>query len=294
MFKLDRQCLDRHGHRDSRNRSRRVQSIVSAALAIAATTSLTFLSKPPTAAASPLPSSWKLTFNSNFSGTSVKGKPNPKVWTTCYPWAPSSGCTNYSNANAEQEWYQSSQVVVSGGVLHLVAKRAATKGTNAQGKPKEYSCRSGMVTTYKGFKFKYGFVQVTARLPFTTGMWPAFWLAAANEKYPPEIDILEHWGDASLSKLYLHPLSGVRQGAVYKAPTADTGWHTWRLYWTKSRLTWYYDGRATYTTTKGVPQQAMYFIADLADTNNVAAKTDKPGGTCNNTLLIQSVKVWQP
>ena len=275
------------------SRSRRIRTAVSAALAVAAVASMSVLGQG-TASASPLPSSWKLKFNSNFSATSVKGKVKPTVWATCYPVATPKGCTNYSAAGAEQEWYQPSQVAVSGGVLHLTARHVATPGYNSAGKPKTYECRSGMVTTYPSFKFEYGFVQVKARLPYGKGLWPAFWLAAANNKWPPEIDILEHWGDATISKLYLHPLTGPRQGAQYSAPTADSGWHTWWLSWTKNRLTWYYDGREVYTTTKDVPHQAMYFIANLADTTNSAAMTNVKGTACTGTLLIQSIKIWQP
>jgi len=243
-----------------------------------------------TASATPLPSSWKLKFAPSFSGTKL----NTKVWATCYPGASSKGCTNYGAGGAEQEWYQSSQATVSGGVLHLTARPVATSGYNSLGKLKTYECRSGMVTTYPSFKFEYGFVQVRARLPYGKGLWPAFWLAAANNKWPPEVDILEHWGANTISKLYLHPTSGIRQGAQYNAPTANSGWHTWWLYWTKTRLTWYYDGRQVYTTTKGVPHQAMYFIANLADTTNSAAVTNVKGTACSGTLLIQSVKIWVP
>jgi hypothetical protein len=36
-----------------------------------------------------------------------------------------------------------------------------------------------------------------------------------------------------------------------------------------------------------VPQQAMYFIANVADDSTAA-------GACTGTMEIQSVKVWQP
>jgi beta-glucanase (GH16 family) len=268
---------------------------VSAALAVAAVASLSLFARQAPASASALPPTWKLVFDSNFAGTAVKGEVNPKVWTTCFPWATTlKGCTQYGNNGEDLEWYLPSQAQVKNGVLNLTATRKTTQGYTAKGKPVKYSCRSGMATTFNGFTFKYGFVQVTARLPFRTGLWPAFWLAAANQKWPPEIDILEHWGGESVSKLYLHPLNGPRQGATYSAPTAGTGWHTWRILWTKTRLTWYYDNKQVYTTTKDVPQQAMYFVADLADTNAAVANTKSPAGPCNGTLLIKSVKVWAP
>ena len=129
-----------------------------------------------------------LIFDSNFSGSTL----NTSVWATCYPWAqPTSGCTNFGNT--EYQWYLPSQDQVSGGILHLAAQRLPTPRQDRNGAPKEYLCRSGMVTTYPSFHFKYGYLQVVARIPFSTGLWPALWLAAMNH-WPPEIDILEHWG----------------------------------------------------------------------------------------------------
>jgi beta-glucanase (GH16 family) len=52
-------------------------------------------------------------------------------------------------------------------------------------------------------------------------------------------------------------------------------------------MTWYIDGVKVYYTKSHVPQQAMYFIANLADTTTKA-------GACTGSLLIKSVKVWTP
>jgi hypothetical protein len=95
-----------------------------------------------------LPQSWKLTFDSAFSGSQL----DPSVWGTCYPWWPSGGCTNFGNTHdRELEWYKASQDQVSDGALHLVAQREPTLGLSKSGAPKEYACRSGMVTTYPSF-----------------------------------------------------------------------------------------------------------------------------------------------
>jgi beta-glucanase (GH16 family) len=228
-----------------------------------------------------LPSSWKLEFNSNFTGNEL----DKSIWGTCYPWAPN-GCTNFGNDN-EKEWYQASQVQMKNGILHLIAQRAPTSGYNERGAQKEYACRSGMVTTDPGFHFMYGYVQVIARIPYGAGLWAALWLAAANRKWPPEIDILEHWASDADAKVYVHPKVGTWHGGAVNTPDISKGWHTFTLYWTKSRLAWDIDGRQVLTTTKGIPQQSMYLIANVADTNS------RPG-TCSGTMLIKSVKVWQP
>lgn len=290
----------RHGSGSRRKRrsgvSKRAITTVSAFLAVLAAVGVVMVAKArssdstqlsrkpdkPAAAAIAPPKSWKLTFSSDFSGSTL----DSKVWATCYPWSPG-GCTNFGNNGEEKEWYQPSQVQVNGGVLHLVAKRQPTAGRAQNGTPREYACRSGMVTTDPGFRFTYGYVQVVARVAFGTGLWSAFWLAAANRQWPPEIDLLEHWGTHPFAKVYLHSKSGPRQGGPVKTPNIATGWHTFTLYWTKSRLSWYYDGYRMLSTTSGIPRQAMYFIANLAVYN--AGR-----GGCSGSLDIKSVKVWQP
>lgn len=229
------------------------------------------------------PGSWPLTFDATFQGSQL----DSQVWATCYPWA-TSGCTNFGNtSDPEQEWYQASQDQISGGALNLIAQREPTTGLNQQGGSKEYACRSGMATTYPSLRFEYGYLQITAQIPFGKGLWPAFWLAAANEQWPPEVDILEHWSSKSVGDVYLHPVTGARQGGPVNLPALSSGWHTFGLYWTKTSLVWYYDGNQIFATSTGVPQQAMYLIA------NLAVDDASPGG-CSGSLLIKSVKVWQP
>jgi beta-glucanase (GH16 family) len=229
-----------------------------------------------------LPASWKLAFNASFTGNAL----DAQIWDTCYAWAAKgAGCTNYGNSD-EQEWYTPAQDRVGGGVLNLVAQREATAGLTKAGAPKEYACRSGLVATYPSFNFEYGLVQITAKIPFGNGLWPALWLAAANGQWPPEVDLLEHWNAEPQGKVYLHPTSGPRQGGPVSMPNLSDGWHTFALKWTPTQLIWYYDGTQVLSTTTGVPHQAMYVIMNLADTLNGT-------GTCNGTLAIKSVKVWQ-
>jgi beta-glucanase (GH16 family) len=230
-----------------------------------------------------VPKSYKLTFESSFTGSTL----DTTKWATCYPWAPN-GCTNYgNNGDPDQEWYQASQDTVQNGALHITAERTPTAGLAKNGSAKEYACRSGMVTTYPSLQFKYGFIQVVAKIPFSKGLWPALWLAAANRAWPPEVDILEHWAVQPNGKVYFHPNDGHRVGGAVNTPGLAKGYHTFTLSWTKTRLTWYYDNTKIFTATSDVPQQDMYFIANVAD-------DDAGPGGCTGTMMIKSVKVWQP
>lgn len=133
-------------------------------------------------------------------------------------------------------------------------------------------------------------MQIKARVPYGNGLWPAFWLAAANNKWPPEIDIVEHWESQNNIGVYLHPspVTVARIGGrVTLKSNISKGLHTFTLYWTKSRMNWYVDGRLVWSDTKHIPSQKMYLIMNVADTST--AKT-----ACNGTMLVQSVKIWQP
>jgi beta-glucanase (GH16 family) len=231
------------------------------------------------------PGAWHLAFESDFSGAIL----DANVWATCY-WfaAPGAGCSNNGNSNEEKEWYQPSQVKLSGGTLNLIAQHEPTEGSSAKGAPEKFSCRSGMVTTKPGFNFEYGYVQMVARLPYGNGLWPAFWLAASNKKWPPEVDIFEHWGSEANTGAYLHPLNGKRQGGRVQAiSNLSKGWHTFTLSWTKNKLTWYIDDYLVFSTTTSIPRQDMYIIANVADTSTEAT-------SCSGTMLVKSIKVWQP
>jgi beta-glucanase (GH16 family) len=231
-----------------------------------------------------------LVFNAEFTGDKL----DTSTWATCYPWLDvPSGCTNFNNG--EVEWYLPAQDQVRGGALHLVAEPKATEGTSKSGAPEEYACRSGMVSSFPSFRFKYGLVKIVARIPDGEGLWSGLWLAAANEKWPPEIDMLERWGPPSnIAGVYMHP-TGVKNKhealdrvhlSQSLAATLDSGWHTFSILWTAQKVTWYVDGQQVMTATSHIPHQLMYIIANLADFKTGA-------GACNGQLLVRSVKVWQ-
>ncbi len=242
----------------------------------------------PTASTPPsvltVPAGWTLAFDPSFSGSTL----DTSTWATCYDWAtnPSVGCDD--NPTDEKEWYIPSQAQVSGGTLNLVAKQESTPGLSTSGAPETFTCRSGMVTSLPSFNFTYGLISITAKLPYGPGLWPALWLAASNNQWPPELDIMEHWYSEAQYKVYDHTVGKEYLGGPVATPgNLSAGFNTFSLLWTKDRVTWYVDGTQVYTTTSYVPQQSMYFIANVADDSTAT-------GACNGTMEISSVKVWTP
>ena len=228
-----------------------------------------------------LGTNWKLTFNTDFTGSKL----DPAVWGTCYPWQSQSGCANFGNSSLEYQWYAASQDQVSNGALHLVAQAEPTTGLDGSGAPETYPYRSGLVTTFPGYNFQYGYLQVVARVPDAAGTWSALWLAASNKKWPPEIDILEHWDSQTKYYEYYHPAGAPRENGVQTLGNLSTSYHTYGVYWTQSRVIWYIDGHPVFETGRNVPQQPMYFLANVAIDEHVSS--------LNTSMDIKSVSVWQ-
>jgi beta-glucanase (GH16 family) len=225
-------------------------------------------------------------FTATFTGSNL----DRSVWDTCYPWLSQQGCRNFGNAE-ETEWYLPSQDRVSGGVLHLVAERKVTEGTALRlGPPKEYDCRSGMITSYPGLRFKYGYLQIVARIPSSPGLWPALWLDPANLTWPPEMDIVESWGDDATAGSFFHPTrkASDRSRVFYKPASRVAGWHTFALSWTKTQMTWLIDGKVTMTVRDRIPHEKMIIIANLASYKPIGGYNQ-----CDGEMLIRSVKVWK-
>ncbi len=237
-------------------------------------TTTTTLPAPPVSAGT-----WHPILDAGFAGNQL----DPGTWTNCYPWFtdPARGCTNFGND--ELEWYLPSQDQVSGGALHLVADETPTSGTDAGGASTVYPWTSGMVTTWGHFSFTYGFVEIEARVPAGQGLWPALWLLPTTLTSPPEIDIMEGLGTAPFSASFtLHAAGSSKQEQDLPDPDLPTGYHLYAVDWEPGSITWYVDGNAAFSTTTGVPDQPMYFLADLAVYGSTALHSGASTPTTNS------------
>jgi len=231
--------------------------------------------------------SWHLAFNQTFAGRHL----DTKIWSPCFPWtAPASDCTH--QGNDEIQAYAPSQVHVVDNSLRLVARnqRVATAAKVAT-----YPWLSGMVSTRKSFDFRYGYVEVRAKITEAVGMWSAIWLLPTNGVWPPEVDIVETNGTTRGLQLQwdLHRQVGKLAQLVTVVPTASyVGWHTYALLWTPTSLTWYLDGRKIFEAAGGSPTERMYLILSLAVPGNTGWAPDASTPTAN-AFEVSHVEIWQ-
>ncbi|GLR48349.1 glycoside hydrolase family 16 protein [Sphingomonas astaxanthinifaciens] len=224
---------------------------------------------------------WKLVFADEFEGRKIDRK----------RWNFDVDC--WGGGNQERQCYTASRrnAYVEGGVLHIVARKGQSTGyalPDAQrmraANPralatKEYS--SARMVTRGRAAWRYGKVEVRAKLPQGQGTWPAIWMLPEKNVYGPwassgEIDILEavnlgvpcascEGGRENTILGTLHfggvpPANKFKSTEIAYPQVLDGGFHTYGVIWSEGRIDWTVDGRVYATQTA-----ADWFSSATAD-----------------------------
>jgi beta-glucanase (GH16 family) len=211
------------------------------------------------------------------------------VWATCYYWR-TSGCTN--EWNGELQAYHPANATVADGSLHLTAREEPTTGHLMDGTPQPFEYSSGMVSGHRSGGFRFGYVEVRARVPGGPGLWPALWLLPADRVWPPEIDFMELIGDEpGVVHMALHAGDGTSTRFLAEDADYTEGWHTFAVDWRPGAITFLVDGEVHGEATEGVPDEPMYVIANLA----VGGEWPGPPGPETElpaTFEIDHIRIW--
>lgn len=215
--------------------------------------------------------------------------------------------STYLDTNGVENVFRAANVRVSGGALHLLARREAN-GTVTSGLVMTGRAVGGRVT----FKGTGGFIEVRARFPAAAGAWPAIWLNSPGDgSVPPwpaygEIDIAEFYGDhpgVVESNYHWEDGGAHRDAGAGSHPVRDvTKWHTYGVGIHPDRLDYYYDGvrvRTVTATTTGMRRGLSYahsIVLNLAVGGSGALDAGyRPGSApLPYTADFDYVRVWQP
>lgn len=145
---------------------------------------------------------------------------------------------------------------------------------------------SGVITSYDAFKFVNGYVEVRAKVPAGSGLWPAFWLL--NAYYVgnlPEIDVMELQGEHPdrIHQSYHYSIENgqvISTAHVEDAPDNIASYaddfHTYAVHWGPDFIHWYIDGEITRTVVDdNKSRQLMYIILNLAVGGNFVGAVDE-------------------
>lgn len=177
----------------------------------------------------------KLLWSEEFNYT---GLPDPNKWAY--------DIGGHGWGNNELQFYteaDTNNALVKGGKLTITAKKE-TKDKNAY--------TSARLVTRDKQEFKYGKIEVRAKLPAGRGTWPAIWMLGTNIKevgWPKsgEIDIMEHVGyDPGVivgtvhSDLYNH-MKGTQITGRKTIPDFDKAFHVYAIDWSKEKIDFLID-----------------------------------------------------
>lgn len=180
---------------------------------------------------------WKLIWQDEFN---YDGLPDSTKWTYDI------GGNGWGNDELQYYTKERNQnVEVSKGHLYIKAVKEKFEGN---------SYTSTRLITKGRKDFRYGKIELRAKIPKGRGLWPAFWMLSSNEPrvWPDdgEIDILENVGytpgeitGAAHVKRDKTGTAIITSANSTKIVDAAEAFHTYKLQWTPQRLEWYVDDK---------------------------------------------------
>lgn len=275
-----------------------------------------------------VPTGWQLKWSDEFDGPGIDRA----------KWELADDC--WGGGNEERQCYTDSarNASVEGGRLIITARREKIRGPALPidqrapaDDPNSVATRyfsSAKLTTRNSAAWRYGKIEVRAKLPQGQGTWPAIWMLPAQNDYGSwaasgEIDILEavnlgvqckdceeggentilgtlHFGGASPDNAFA--------STEIAFPEVLEGFHTYGIEWREGLVRWTVDGRifaekraSDWSTTGSVDPAApfdrpFYLILNLAIGGRLPEGRAQ-GGVSNKdfpkSLEIEWVRVWQ-
>ncbi|MGO4913650.1 glycoside hydrolase family 16 protein [Leeuwenhoekiella sp. W20_SRS_FM14] len=248
-----------------------------------------------------VPKGYTLVWNDEFNKGS---KPNPEFW-------------SYEQGfvrNNELQWYQEENAAIERGNLVITGKREIVNNPNYEAQSNNYkknrevaNYTSSSINTRGKYAFKYGIVEVRAKIDTASGMWPAIWTLGIEKGWPSngEIDIMEYYQIDGVPHILANAgWKGKERGVSWDSNAIpftaflekDSDWpnkfHIWKMDWTEDYIKLYLDDELLNTIdlskTKNVDefngfQQPHYLLLNLALGSN--------GGELKDTSFPRSYEV---
>lgn len=221
---------------------------------------------------------------------SQPGPPDPAVWN----YDLGDGCPGLCGwGNGESQVYTSDpkNVVVQDGVLRINAIREGNSFSSAR------------LTTKGKIDFKYGRIEIKAKLPSGGGTWPALWMLGSDIDTNPwpgagEIDIMEHVGNNQdvVQGATHDPLNYGGNARVVSTPEdgVSEAFHVYSIVWDETEIAFLIDGRTFGTVANGSNRpfnKPFYFLLNIAMGGNLGGAID-PNFT-SATMEVDYIRVYQ-
>lgn len=236
------------------------------------------------------PPGWSLVWHDEFDRATI----DPQKWEF--------EVNAWGGGNNELQYYtdRSENARIEDGRLVIEARREAFTGPEGT---RQYT--SARLRSMNRGDWKYGRIEVRAKLPQGQGIWPAIWMLPTDWTYggwprSGEIDLMELLGHEP-NKVHgtLHYTNGQGQhrytGTDYTLPsgTFASGFHVFALEWEANAFRWYVDGHLYQTQTQwtGVAPYPAPFDQRFHLLLNLAVGGNWPGNPNASTVFPQQMVV---
>ena len=171
------------------------------------------------------------------------GPPNASKWAYVIGNGVAEGIPGWGNQELQYYTDRADNVVVENGMLKIIAKQESFMGSG-------YT--SGRITTKGLFQQAYGRFEARIKLPWSKGLWPAFWMLgddSGGAEWPQigEIDIMEYKGsEPTITHGSVHGpgyFGGNPITKTYELPSGrfDTEFHVFGVEWGPNYVNYYVD-----------------------------------------------------
>lgn len=242
----------------------------------------------------------------------VNGQFNKLVWSDefNYKGLPDSTKWSYDIGNSgwgnnELQYYTAKRIEnasVADGLLTIKAVKENYQGA-------DYT--SARLVTKEKASWRYGRIEVRAKLPYGRGIWPAIWMLSADKVYGDwprigEIDIMEHVGynpDSVFATVhtqsYNHTIGTQKtKGIAFKNLSA--AFHIYAVEWTEKRISIFIDNHKYFefdNEGKGIDvwpfDKKFYLLLNIAVGGNWGGKMGVDDNIFPQEMQIDYVRVYQ-
>jgi beta-glucanase (GH16 family) len=228
--------------------------------------------EPASCLSSPADPSRQLLFDDEFNDSAI----DTSKWNVgVLPFPGYDGSTHYHNKQYDS-YIVPQDSFVKNGVLNLSTNDIPVTNPDVPAIG-TIPYTEGMVNTKGKFSVAGGYFEICAKFPAGKGLWPAFWLAAQNGVWPPEIDVAEWFGGLEALQIGQPWATGpppvwetagsewLSTWRYSNAPT--TGYHDYAVWWSPGSpgtVRYYIDGQMVHeidgSTSDLIPDTPMYMI----------------------------------
>jgi beta-glucanase (GH16 family) len=176
---------------------------------------------------------------------------------------------------------------------------------------KVFPVTSASLVTRNRAEWKYGYIEVRAKIPSSLGTWPAIWMLGTNIKevgWPAcgEIDIMEHVGyDPHKVHAYVHTKAynhsiNTQKGQATEILKPFADFQTYAVDWTKEKMDFYLNDKKVFTfKNEGKGEDAwpfdrpFYLILNLAFGGSWGGQKGVDHSSLPQQFIVDYVRVYQ-